>query len=314
MELEPQFFTPILFLIFNRPDTTRIVFDQIRKQKPRQLFIAADGPRSTCSDDVDRCTQTRAIIENIDWPCEVHTLFRDHNLGCGRAVSEAITWFFSHVDHGIILEDDCVPDLTFFDFCTIMLERYRDDTRVMMITGMSYLFNKVTSHETYFFSRYYPVWGWATWRRAWQLYDFELSEWRKHRPTKMIESFFNEQKIVNFWTCYFDRIVRHEIDTWDVQWTYACIKHQAFCVVPFNNLISNIGYFGLHATGIKSFDQDVEVRPIGTAHLVHPNAIRSNNHLDRLIYKNIRVIPEPWLFRTMRRCWLAVKARFDYEV
>jgi hypothetical protein len=282
--------TPLLFLIFNRPDTTRIVFDQIRKQRPRQLFIAADGPRPTRADDVDRCAQTRAIIEDIDWPCEVHTLLRDHNLGCGKAVSQAITWFFVHVEQGIILEDDCVPDPTFFDFCTLMLERYRNDTRVMMVTGMSYLFNKITARETYFFSRYYPVWGWATWRRAWQLYDFELGEWARFRPSKMVENFFDEQKIVDFWAHYFDRIVNHEIDTWDIQWTYACIKHQAFCVVPFNNLISNIGYFGLHATGIKSFDQDIERKLIALNDIIHPRKVEINRRMDRHIYQTIRVL------------------------
>ncbi len=311
MVLQHQFFTPILFLIFNRPDTTRIVFDQIRKQKPRQLFIAADGPRLTHNDDVIRCKQARALIDTIDWPCEVQTLFRDENLGCGRAVSEAITWFFSHVEQGIILEDDCVPDATFFDFCTAMLERYRDDSRVMMITGLSYLLNKITSRKTYFFSRYYPVWGWATWRRAWQLYDFELAEWSSWRPVDIIEQFFNERKIIDFWARYFDRIVNHEIDTWDIQWTYACIKHQAFCVVPFNNLISNIGYFGLHATGVKSFDQGLACRPIDVAHLVHPSAITVQDYFDRLIYKNMKVIPGNWVVRHIERCRMALKARLN---
>ncbi len=314
MELQHQFVTPILFLIFNRPDTTRIVFDQIRKQKPRQLFVAADGPRLTHNDDALRCEQARALVGTINWPCEVHTLFRDHNLGCGRAVSEAITWFFSHVEQGIILEDDCVPDQTFFDFCTAMLERYRDDRRIMMITGTSYLFNKITSRESYFFSRYYPVWGWATWRRAWERYDFKLDEWANRRPVSVIEQFFDERKIVDFWVRYFDRIVRRELDTWDIQWTYACSKHQALCVVPFNNLISNIGYFGLHATGVKSFDQGLELRPIDVMRIVHPNAVMSNKRFDRLVYKHIKVIPEHWLLRNIRRCCCAVKARLRHEV
>ena len=149
MELQQrQFPIPILFLIFNRPDTTALVFEEIRKRKPQQLFIAADGPRLTHSDDVDRCAQARSVRQLIDWPCEVHTLFRDHNRGCGKAVSEAVTWFFTHVERGIILEDDCVPDQTFFDFCGFMLDRYRDNDQVMMIAGTSYLFNKVQSPES----------------------------------------------------------------------------------------------------------------------------------------------------------------------
>jgi hypothetical protein len=309
MESQYQFSIPILFLIFNRPDTTNIVFEEIRKQRPRQLFIAADGPRLTIIDDLERCAQARAITRLIDWPCEVHTLFRVCNLGCGKAVSEAITWFFSYVEQGIILEDDCVPDPSFFDFCAAMLERYQRDTNVMMIAGTSYLFNTVQSRKSYFFSRYYPVWGWATWRRAWNLYDYKLQEWATLRPVTQLKSFFKNKKVVEFWERYFDRIIYHELDTWDVQWTYACIKQKAFCVVPFNNLISNIGYFGLHATGVKSFDQDIERRPIGTHAIVHPDTVCISPHLDLLIYKKIGAIPMPVLLRRMQSLCTAIKAR-----
>jgi hypothetical protein len=292
---------PILFLIFNRPNTTNVVFEEIRKQRPRQLFIAADGPRPTHVGDNEHCAQARSIVDRIDWPCEIHTLFRDQNLGCGRAVSESVTWFFAHVEQGIILEDDCVPDQTFFDFCAQMLEHYRDNQKIMMIAGTSYLFNTVQSRESYFFSRYYPVWGWATWRRAWNQYDFELREWAEYRPTHMLKKVFDNKRIVNFWTHYFDRIVQKELDTWDVQWTYACLKHQALCIVPFNNLISNIGYFGLHATGVKSFDQDIERKPIDSAALVHPAMISGNNRMDKHIYQSIRVLQPLTLKNLVRR-------------
>ncbi|MFA6262995.1 MAG: hypothetical protein WCW33_00205 [Candidatus Babeliales bacterium] len=300
---------PILFLIFNRPDTTNVVFEEIRKQRPRLLFIAADGPRPTHVDDNVRCAQARSILDRIDWPCTVHTLFRDQNLGCGSAVSESVTWFFAHVEEGIVLEDDCVPDPTFFDFCAAMLDRYRDNPKIMMIAGTSYLFNTVQSRESYFFSRYYPVWGWATWRRAWQLYDFDLREWAECRPTHMLKKVFNNKKIVNFWTQYFDRIVRKDLDTWDIQWTYACIKHQALCVVPFNNLISNIGYFGLHATGEKSFDHGIELRPLDCISMVHSETVNISAHLDLFIYKKIGVVTHYGLLRRIRSLSSAVKAR-----
>jgi hypothetical protein len=309
-----QFSTPILFIIFNRPTTTRIVFEHIRDRKPRQLFIAADGPRLTHHNDADYCQQARAVVDNIDWPCVVHTLFHDKNLGCGRAVNTAISWFFSHVERGIILEDDCVPDPTFFDFCDTMLDRYNDDLRIMMIAGTSYLFNRVRSTNSYFFSRYYPVWGWATWRRAWQYYDFEIKEWAHDRQSYMLEQFFHNAKIVHFWSEYFDRIVRHELDTWDIQWTYACIKQKAFCIVPFNNLISNIGYIGTHAIGIKSFDQDIERRPIEVPHLVHPKTVIACDGYDILMYKNMNVIPRGVMLHHLGRWYRALRARLTNEM
>lgn len=150
---------PILFIVFNRPDPTQQVFEKIRQIRPQQLFIAADGPRENQPDDKINCAQVRAIINRIDWDCQVQTLFSEKNLGCGKAVSNAITWFFEHVEEGIILEDDCVPDVSFFDFCKAMLEQYRNNPHVMMISGTSFLYNRIESRESYFFSKYYSIWG-----------------------------------------------------------------------------------------------------------------------------------------------------------
>ncbi len=157
---------PILLLIFNRPDLTKKVFDQIKKAKPTQLFIAADGPRVGREHEQELCAQARATVDLIDWDCEVKTLFRDTNLGCGLGVSSAINWFFDHVEEGIILEDDCIPDLSFFSFCQTMLEQYRHDDRVAMISGTNVLPNQSVRESSYSFARYYDIWGWATWRRA----------------------------------------------------------------------------------------------------------------------------------------------------
>lgn len=172
-----SFNVPILFIIFNRPETTKAVFHEIRKNQPFQLFVAADGPRREIFEDIENCRKVREIIQLIDWECNVQTLFRDENLGCKIAVSSAIDWFFSQVDEGIILEDDCLPDQSFFPFCQELLEKYRYDAKIMMIGGSNFQFNKNKFEYSYYFSRYFHIWGWASWKRAWQFYDVEMKAW-----------------------------------------------------------------------------------------------------------------------------------------
>ncbi len=168
--------SPVLFLVFNRPDSTRKVFDAIRSARPPKLYITADGPRPDRPAEAKLCSEVRAIASAVDWPCEVKTLFRESNLGCKAGVSSGITWFFSHEDEGIILEDDVLPVPTFFNFCDEMLERYRDDARVSMISGCNLISNHFSPKQSYFFSRYNLIWGWATWRRAWQHYDVAMTQ------------------------------------------------------------------------------------------------------------------------------------------
>ncbi len=235
--------TPLLFLIFNRPGKTQQVFEEIRKAKPRQLFVAADGPRESIAGEADKCQDTRKIIEQVDWDCEVATLFRDKNLGCGKAVSSAIDWFFGYVAEGIILEDDCLPNQSFFYFCQEMLELYREDTRVMHISGSNFQFGQTWSDGTYYFSRMVNVWGWASWRRAWQHYDFSLSAFPAFEKQNLIKYFSPVTEVKNrYLKKFFRRTYQKEYDNWDPQWLFAVYIHHGLCVVPNVNLISNIGY------------------------------------------------------------------------
>lgn len=168
---------PVLLLIFNRPDTTQRVFHEIRGASPLQLFISADGPRENKPGEFEKCQITRDIVRQVDWDCEVYTNFRDKNLGCKIAVSSAIDWFFENVEEGIILEDDCLPSFSFFRFCEELLEKYRDDERIMQIGGTNLLSEWQRSDDSYYFSKYGAIWGWATWRRAWQYYDVNMKLW-----------------------------------------------------------------------------------------------------------------------------------------
>lgn len=283
--------TPILFIIFNRPITTKQVFNQIKKARPAKLFISADGPRAGNIDDSINCLQARKIIDEIDWECEVKMLFRNENLGCGKSVSSAINWFFNHVEEGIILEDDCLPNESFFGFCSLMLTNYRSDNRVMMISGTNFLFNKVASSDDYFFSKTYFVWGWATWKRAWTLYDFEINNWKSQRATNIprLYEIFPNKSVANYWIENFDKVVNKRVDTWDYQWAYCCIFNNGLSLNSTTNLISNIGFIGTHGSG-KSIFLDLKTKNINLAKISSLKKTETDKRLEKITYKNMLII------------------------
>ncbi len=231
---------PVLFLIFKRPDTTQRVFNAIRDAKPKQLFIAADGPRSGNEDDEVKCAETREIVERVDWECEVKTLFRKDNLGCGRAVSEAITWFFENVEEGIILEDDCLPNQSFFDFMTLMLIYHKQDSRVYHISGFSWVTDN-ESNDDYFFMRYPNIWGWATWNDRWNMYHYSLSEISERKVESELSKLDLTKEEMYFQKMTFKETAKGNVDTWDYQWKFTCFFNNGLCITPKFCLVENIG-------------------------------------------------------------------------
>jgi hypothetical protein len=233
--------TPVLFLIFNRPEETRRVFEEIRKVRPRYLYIAADGPRQGHAEDEKNCLECRTLVlENADWDCQLYTCFRDHNLGCGQAVSSAINWFFSRVEEGIILEDDCLPDSSFFYFCATLLNRYRENTAVMHITGTNLDDRVKFGDGSYYYSNYLNIWGWATWRRAWEHYDFEMNDNRAYE--QIIEARFHTRSERRFWNSRLKLITGKAIDTWDYQWMFSIWRAGGVSLNTNSNLVTNIGF------------------------------------------------------------------------
>lgn len=235
------FETPILFLIFNRPNTTHEVFGQIRKLSPKRLYIASDGPRADVAGEKEKCELTRKIVADIDWHCEVKTLYRDENLGCGLAVSSAITWFFDQVEEGIILEDDCFPDLSFFPYCEELLSKYRHTERIKLISGNNFQGGKTWGTGSYYFSQYPEIWGWASWRRVWKEYDYEIRDLAQTFASDHTAKAYSSNTEKEYWYSKFQLTVDGLADTWDYQLTYAILKNKGLAISPQVNLVKNIG-------------------------------------------------------------------------
>jgi len=234
-------------LVFNRPELTKRVFEIIRKIKPTKLFIAADGPRLDREGEIEKCEEVRKIATQIDWDCELITLFRDENLGCGKAVSQGISWFFEHVEEGIILEDDCLPDLSFFRFCEELLAYYRNDDIIMSISGSNILGYPYKKNEQSYFFGHGGIWGWATWKRAWAKYDFKMHQWSNPLIKKLLQEGLQSKEWYDYYFQMFDATYKGELDTWDIQWLYTILISKGLCINPSVNLVKNIG-FGDFAT------------------------------------------------------------------
>jgi hypothetical protein len=243
-----MFETPVLFLIFNRPEETEKVFEVIRKVSPKHLYIAADGPRSNKEGESELCKRVRDVVTDIDWKCDVRTLYREKNLGCKVAVSEAIIWFFEQEEQGIILEDDCLPDISFFPYCEQLLEKYKDDDSIISIGGTN-LGYEFPNQYSYGFSRFMNMWGWASWRRSAVQIDYGMKRWEKMKWKKLfLQRKLNDNLLtldynwVKFWFCYFNDTASGKMDTWDYQWIFTQLYYNKFSIFPEKNLIKNIGF------------------------------------------------------------------------
>jgi hypothetical protein len=245
-----QLKTPVTLMIFKRPETTGKVFEAIRQAKPPQLFVIADGARLGYADELEKCAAARAIIDRVDWKCEVVKDYADSNLGPGKRIASGLNWVFSQVEESIILEDDCLPHPTFFQFCDELLEKYREDTRITSISGQNVQLGRRRTEDSYYFSIYNHIWGWATWRRAWQHFDFDMKQWPEVKKQSLLSSILTDSQAIEYWHERFESTYDNPRAIWDHQWTLACWLQSGLCVIPTHNLISNIG-FTSDGTNIK---------------------------------------------------------------
>ena len=277
---------PVCLLIFRRPETTKRVFEIIRRIRPTRLLVVADGPRRGNQEEAVLCKSARDIVSNVDWECELLTNFASENMGLRARVSSGLTWVFEQVEKAIILEDDCLPDPSFFKFCDILLDRYSDDECVMMVSGDN-AHGFQPKDADYYFTRYALIWGWATWRRAWEKYDDAMSDWHTKRDSGWVEQIFSDMPAVEYWKSKFEDIHKR-FNSWAGAWVYACFKHNGLCAVPGCNLVSNIG-FGREAThtiGMADARHAVETRSMSFP-LCHPSRISTDSDADRFIERRI---------------------------
>lgn len=282
--------TPVGLSVFNRPDLTELVFQAIAHARPKRLFVFADGPRSP--DEAELCARARAVAEGVDWNCDVRHDFSEVNLGARRRYASGVDWIFSQVNEAIIFDDDCVPDPTFFPFCEAMLEHYRDDTRVMMVTGSNYLERWKEDRQSYHFSYFGSPWGWATWKRAWKFYDITMAAWGDEEVKARIRDLIADEEIFAFQARRFDRLYADSGDrhSWDLPWSFARLMQGGLTVVPAVNLISNLG--NLDGRGVPPTHPLANLR---TAPLPSPLRLQSSVAVDRLYDKrHVRRIYEWW--------------------
>lgn len=275
--------TPVAFIIFNRPDTTERVFSEIAKARPPTLLVLGDGPRANRRGEAEKVAATRAIIQRVDWDCEVLTNFSDVNLGCKKRVSSGIDWVFEQVEEAIILEDDCLPDPTFFRFCQEMLERYRGDQRIGMISGDNFQFGRRYGDDSYYFSKYVHIWGWASWRDRWTgRYDVTMAKWPRVRDEGRLADMVGDAREAANWGKIFEQVYCGGIDTWDYQWVFANWMAGRLSILPSVNLISNVGFGenATHTTGVSDL-ANLPVAPMSFP-LAHPIGVFRNIQADRL--------------------------------
>jgi len=270
---------PVVFVVFNRPDCTARSLAAIRAARPRRLYVVADGPRPDRPGEAARCAEVRALVEQgIDWPCEVIRDYAPANLGCARRVSSGLDAVFAREPEAIVLEDDCVPDPSFFAFSGELLARYRKEDRVSHIGGAN--FQSETRPGTYYFSRYNHVWGWAAWKRSWALFDWEMKDWTAVRETNWLHELLDDPGAAQYWRDAFDSVLAGKVDSWAYRWTYAMWRHGGLAALPGVNLVTNIG-FGLDATHMRPTERRL-CRPVAelTFPLRHPEQIERDRHAD----------------------------------
>jgi hypothetical protein len=253
--------TPVIFLIFRRPHTTARVFAEIARARPPKLLVVADGPHADRPGEAEKCAAARAIIEQVDWPCEVLTNYAETNMGCKNRVASGLTWAFDHVEEAIILEDDCLPHPTFFRYCEELLERYRYDERIMAICGTNFQLGHQRSDDSYYFSIYNDFVGWATWKRAWQHYDHEMRLWPIIRDNNWLFDLHQDLYATQYWTNLFNLTYENRINTWGYRWRFACWREGGLSIVPNINLVSHIGA-GPDAVNHRSTEGAFENRPV----------------------------------------------------
>ena len=281
-----SFDIPILLIVFNRPDKTRNLFEIIKKVKPKKLYVSYDGPRANYPKDFIFCKEVKKIFEDINWDCQVKNKENEKNIGCKKNVVDSISWFFSEIDMGIILEDDCYPAKSFFKYCKILLEKYKNDQQIMQINGTNLGINySKTNQHSYFASKLNHVWGWATWRRAWKNFDTNMTDYQILKEKGDFQNYYEDKKIYHWMLKYYENIICGKDNIWSTIWSFAILKKNGLCITPTKNLVRNIGFDGSGTSGkseiFKKYS-DTEIHEIDQ--LIHPENLIYDLSNDQLAF------------------------------
>jgi len=279
---------PVLLIIFNRPEKVKNLIQALRKVKPKKIFVAADGARDNNLEDLDKCNETRELINSIDWDCEIKRKFSDKNLGLSLRMETAIDWFFENNEYGIIFEDDCIPHPDFFRFSYEMLEKYKNNKNVMMVSGTNYQKGIKRGDASYYFSKYATIWGWATWKRAWEFYNKGTTTLPDFIKQNKITEIFDNKKEQDFWinnfkNPYIDPNGKERL-TWATTWAYSLLKNKGLTIVPNVNLVQNIGY-GYDSTHTRGSGRGWSFKTEKLGEIEHPKKIEVSNEADAYYFK-----------------------------
>lgn len=283
--MSDQLQTPIALFVFNRPHLTDLSFARIKDQRPARLFLIADGPRETIPIDVALTKDVRKIVSQVNWPCEVETLYAARNLGVQQRITSGLDWVFSHVDRAIILEDDCLAGDSFFNLCETLLSYYEDDKRVGAVTGNNFQDGLRRGQGSYYFSKYPHCWGWATWARAWALNDPLMRHWPDLKRSARWESLVSDPFERRYWEKIFDQTFAGKIDSWAYRWAASCFHNELLTATPNVNLVRNIG-FGSDATHTKTGESPATA--IGQLSSIdHPSTVTRDLEAERYDFENV---------------------------
>lgn len=290
--------TPVAFIIFNRPERTARVFAEIAKARPQKLLIVADGPRH--ADERELCEATRTIVDRVDWDCDVERNFSEVNLGCKRRVSSGLDWVFEQAEEVIIVEDDCLPHPTFFQFCEEMLARFRDDERVGMICGSSFQSGRRSLPYSYYFGLHITVWGWASWRRAWRNYDVDMRTWPEFRDSPWLTELLQNPIAEKNWREIYEGSYQGEFDTWDWQLFFSWWSRNMLAAIPNRNLVTNIGFGDAASHTLDTLPTMANVALEAMQFpLKHPPLVELDREADNLAFRRIY----PWIVENQNYYW-----------
>lgn len=283
----------ITFITYNRPDTAEAVLNTIHRARPERLFVIADSPAPGDEKNIARCELVRSLVDAVDWDCEVHRNYAEEHMGLQKRIPSGLSWVFDQVSDSIILEDDCLPHPSFFSYCSALLDRYRDDERIMAISGENFAaaqgFRR--GEYSYYFSKYFHCWGWASWARAWKKRDCSLSNWPDFRDGGGLDALCRDSAERSYWIERMDKEAASPVKSWDYTYMYSCWVQSGLSILPNVNLVSNIGFGrgGTYATDAYSWQANLPTEDIGE--LKHPPFVFRNEQADRYEFEFSRQKP-----------------------